>query len=168
MIVRNLSNYSDLTSPNRTWLYAWQEFESLSGAVYSRYMGTGSGTTPVWSAWRRTDVPTQPEDQIIERGSNYIKWLSGALEQWGTYQLVTTIDKPYGGGYYSGVTANMKFPIAFTSNPNLSVTVEDNFANNVVPYLVSNTGVQIWYVYGLEKHVSATRLVHWTARGRWK
>lgn len=168
LIVRNLSNYSDLTSPNRTWLYAWQEFESLSGAVYSRYMGTGSGTTPVWSAWRRTDVPTQPEDQIIERGSNYIKWLSGALEQWGTYQLVTAIDKPYGGGYYSGVTANMKFPIAFTSNPNLSVTVEDNFANNVVPYLVSNTGVQIWYVYGLEKHVSATRLVHWTARGRWK
>lgn len=168
LVVRNLSDYSEIPSPNKTRLYVWQEFENLSGAIYSRHMGTGSGTIPVWSEWRRTDVPIQPADDIEARGPNFIKWSSGDMEQWGTYNLVTAIDKPYGSGYYSGVTANMKFPIAFTSNPNLSVTVEDNFANSVVPYLVSNTGVQIWYVYGLEKHVSATRLIHWTARGRWK
>ncbi|WP_159638326.1 hypothetical protein [Erysipelothrix anatis] len=85
LIVRNLRDYSDLTSPNRAWLYAWQTFENLNGTIYSRKMGTGDGTVPVWSQWKKITTDNTIADYPFDHGSNsngeWWKYESGRLVQ---------------------------------------------------------------------------------------
>jgi hypothetical protein len=109
-------------------------------------------------------------ETIIEKGDDYIKYADGVLQCWGiTNQQTTATQISSTGLYYNTTECSATFPVAFISNPVVSLTPNrpDSSGFRLGAHI---TGLSTTAVSGRSVSVSSASTVqlHYIAIGKWK
>lgn len=130
-----------------------------------------------WGAWVKTitssTLTDYMKDWIIESGTNYKKWNSGRLEQWGTITGSVSITEAWGAMFVGRTSKVITYPIEFVNVPTLTQNVYTTTNNSCwgVNYETRAITSTTFKVYDLMRATSSTNVgyvCHWTAIGRWK
>lgn len=105
-------------------------------------------------------------DFVVEQGTNYTKWNSGKLEQWGKIEKTLDVSSPYGALYRTKLNQVFSFPINFIEPPFLTL---DSMMYSVFSAYLNEISFNSFnwrpvHVTSGQKDV----LVGWNAIGRWK
>lgn len=105
-------------------------------------------------------------DHVIELGTNYIKYDSGIMVQWGKATVTAALQTSNGALYRTSSVASATFPQPFIDN-NAVITLTPHAAL-AVAYLgnITTTSFEFW-PNTLVSSGAATRYVSWQAIGRW-
>lgn len=88
-------------------------------------------------------------DYVVEQDTNYTKWNSGKLEQWGLEASA------------SNANHTVNFPVSFASTA--YVIIGTNTSGTQANFMTSSTSVSSFTVYP-----SASTKLYWMAIGKWK
>lgn len=107
-------------------------------------------------------------DYVVEQGTDYIKYNSGILIQWGYINFTSKLANSYGSIYIPASQISKTFSVAFIDNTYSVVTTALSDVNSF--YTTGKTtnsfsGYPISYV---ARNDAANRYVYFIAIGKWK
>ena len=114
------------------------------------------------------NVNFQNLNPIVEKGTNYIKYADGTIQEWVTINFSENINKSNGSMYISNdITVSVKYPIPFIGKPHVYSSINSDDAMYLYALKTDENGIN-GYILSRHSSLQVSGRIDVLAIGRWK